>query len=483
MPHLTTLSSTRRSIRPESPRDSLRARADSRQPRLIPRIVQGLHCWSPGNSNRRDIAPPQPPRPEAKRTNPVRVSGPFASPPGRPATTAQPNRAAAPARVGECLALHWRQWQAVGAEPWVEFPSSGMDTVSPSKTVSPLPPSRSPVSFPTYPPNSPKALAFHQEVESMISKGAVERVHDPGPGFYSHLFLVEKASGGWRPVIDLSPLNEFVRQTPFKMETASLVLLSVREGDFLASIDLKDAYFQIPIRFVSEGTVLQFKILCFGLSTAPQVFTWVFATVSTWAHSRGVRLLRYLDDWLVLASSEAKTRLHVRDLLLLPRGSAQRQEVRTHPATISGVPRHDLRHSNSPSLPHCSSDRQIPLDREKVSGAPDSPRPAVVSAVGTHVIAGEASPPRETQDAVTSVVPKGPLVPRNEPSPPPGAPVSAGRGEKTSERGPHEERARSEPEPEKKKKESKKYAMKVKKTKPGGGGKNVGIENSNKSDT
>ena len=48
-----------------------------------------------------------------------------------------------------------------------------------------------------------------------------------------------------------------------------------------------------------------------------QVFTRVFATVSAWAHSCGVRLLRYLDDWLVLASSEAKSRLYVRDLLSL----------------------------------------------------------------------------------------------------------------------------------------------------------------------
>ena len=138
----------------------------------------------------------------------------------------------------------------------------------------------------------------------MIMKRALEIVSDPDPGFYSRLFLVEKASGGWRPVIDLSPLNEFVRQTPFRMETIASVLLSVKEGDFLAPVDLKDAYFQIPIhhssrkllRFVSDGTVHQFKVLCFGLSIAPQVFTRVFATVSAWAHSCGVRLLRYLDD-------------------------------------------------------------------------------------------------------------------------------------------------------------------------------------------
>ena len=126
-------------------------------------------------------------------------------------------------------------------------------------------------------------------------------------------------------MIDLSHLNDFVQLTSFKMETVALVLLSVREGDFLASLDLKDAYFQIPIhgssrkllRFMSEGTVYQFKALCFGLSTAPQVFTRVFAAVSAWAHSRGIRLLRYLDDWLVLSSSERKAKQSVRELLSL----------------------------------------------------------------------------------------------------------------------------------------------------------------------
>ena len=96
-------------------------------------------------------------------------------------------------------------------------------------------------------------------------------------------------------------------------------------GDFLASLDLKDAYFQIPIhgssrkllRFMSEGTVYQFRALCFGLSTAPQVFTRVFAAVSAWAHSRGIRLLRYLDDWLVLSSSEKKAKQAVQSLLSL----------------------------------------------------------------------------------------------------------------------------------------------------------------------
>ena len=38
-------------------------------------------------------------------------------------------------------------------------------------------------------------------------------------------------------MISLSHLNEFVQLTRFKMETVASVLLSVREGDFLASLD------------------------------------------------------------------------------------------------------------------------------------------------------------------------------------------------------------------------------------------------------
>ena len=143
----------------------------------------------------------------------------------------------------------------------------------------------------------------------------------------SRLFVVMKASGAWRPVIDLSTLNLRIQQTSFKMETLQSVLLSVRPGDWMVSLDFKDAYLQVPmhpdsrkfLRFMVGGKVYQFKVLCFGLSTAPHVFTRVMAPVSAILHRMGVCYRRYLDDWLVQASSREQVLLALRTVLRLCR--------------------------------------------------------------------------------------------------------------------------------------------------------------------
>ena len=134
--------------------------------------------------------------------------------------------------------------------------------------------------------------------------------------------MVMKASGAWRPVINLSTLNLRIQQTSFKVETLQSVLLSVRPGNWMVSLDLKDAYLQVPmhpdsrkfLRFMVGG-----KVLCFGLSTALQVFPRVMAPVSAIIHRMGVRLRRYLDDWLLQASSREQVLLALRTVLQLCR--------------------------------------------------------------------------------------------------------------------------------------------------------------------
>lgn len=82
----------------------------------------------------------------------------------------------------------------------------------------------------------------------------------------------------------------------------------------MVSIGMKGAYFHVPIhrdskkspRFVFQDRVFQFWALCFGLSTAPQVFTKVFAPVMQWLHLMGVTVCLYLDDSLLRLSSKKK---------------------------------------------------------------------------------------------------------------------------------------------------------------------------------
>ena len=157
----------------------------------------------------------------------------------------------------------------------------------------PPPLSAEPIPMSSYAPTSIKGAALEEVTLALIAKGAVELASLPSPGFYSRLFVVWKTSVSWRPVIDLSLLNLFVDVSHFCMETIQSVLLSVWQGDWMASIDLREAYLQVHVhpesrrflRFVAHGRTYQFTALCFGLSTAPQVFTRVMAPVSAILHS------------------------------------------------------------------------------------------------------------------------------------------------------------------------------------------------------
>ena len=90
------------------------------------------------------------------------------------------------------------------------------------------------------------------------------------------------------------------------------MLLSVSQGDWLASFDLREAYIPVTVhpasrpflRFLFRDTIYQFQALCFSLSTAPPVFTWVMAPVSAILHYLGKSMRRYLDTWLVQSSSQ-----------------------------------------------------------------------------------------------------------------------------------------------------------------------------------
>ena len=158
-----------------------------------------------------------------------------------------------------------------------------------------------------------RASALLGAVSSLLDRGVISPVplEDQGSGFYSNLFVVPKKEGSVRPILDLKLLNKFLRVRKFRMESLRSVIASLLPGEFLASVDIQDAYLHVPIaeshqrylRFAIGDRHYQFVALPFGLATAPRVFTKILAPIMALLRSRGISLLPYLDDILIKAPS------------------------------------------------------------------------------------------------------------------------------------------------------------------------------------
>lgn len=160
------------------------------------------------------------------------------------------------------------------------------------------------------PPSNPeKAAALRAEVQALRQKQAIDIVDDPGsPGFYSHLFVVPKPDGSWRPIIDLSALNLHITTPSFRMETVRSLRASVKPDEWAVSIDLRDAYLHVPmhpstqrfLRFAIDDEVFFFRALPFGLSLSPWIFTRLIdAVVELSRQKMASEISNYLDDFLL----------------------------------------------------------------------------------------------------------------------------------------------------------------------------------------
>ena len=172
------------------------------------------------------------------------------------------------------LRLHLANWEVITQDQWVLHAVQGykIDFVHTPRQPNP----------PIIPQFSKEELAqVKQAVTELTAKGAIQVVAPERSQFVSTLFLVPKKDGQQRPVINLKRLNAFVHTEHFKMEGIHTLQGLLKRGDWMAKIDLQDAYFMVPIHgehrgylaFCLEGITYHFSCLPFDLSSAPWVFT------------------------------------------------------------------------------------------------------------------------------------------------------------------------------------------------------------------
>ena len=160
---------------------------------------------------------------------------------------------------------------------------------------------------------------IQKEVYELLGKGAIEP-SSGGAGFYSSMFVVPKCTGGLHPILNLKYFNCFLHIPSFKMPALKNVWQLIQQSDFAFSVDLEDAYLHVPIVkhhhhflcFVWHNVPYQWKVLPFGLATAPRVFTSLMKPILFLSHCKGLHIVIYLDDILVLVHSKwAGKRVHL----------------------------------------------------------------------------------------------------------------------------------------------------------------------------
>ncbi|MBN3273351.1 SCND3 protein, partial [Polyodon spathula] len=88
----------------------------------------------------------------------------------------------------------------------------------------------------------------------------------------------------FHPILDLSLLNGFLKERKSRMLTHCHILQSIRPGDWFTTVDLRDAYFHVPIcpehrkylRFSFLSSEYKFVMLPFGLTLGFQS-TWTLS--------------------------------------------------------------------------------------------------------------------------------------------------------------------------------------------------------------
>ena len=167
----------------------------------------------------------------------------------------------------------------------------------------------------------PEQEVIDNEIDKLLTKGVIsETTHCPGE-YISTIFIRPKKAGGFRLILNLKNLNEHVEYQHFKMDTLQSAIRLMTPNCYMASVDLRDAYYSVPIhkddqkylRFCWKGRLFQFTCLPNGLACAPRLFTKILKPVYATLRQKGHLNVGYIDDSYLQGESVEDCQANIND--------------------------------------------------------------------------------------------------------------------------------------------------------------------------
>lgn len=218
--------------------------------------------------------------------------------------------------AGGRLARFYEAWRSCTTNPWVlSVVRQGLRVPFLRKPYQhKVPPETTPSSDPTL--TREAVLEF---IEENVLEKAPRKIPRWSPLFrHSHFTVPKKGTTKVRHIINMKSGNRFVAKTHFKMEGLEALRSVVRRGDWCVKVDIASAFTHVMIhpthrdffRIRWRGEEYRFRAMPFGYRDSPRIFTMLMRAALRPLREKGVRLVAYLDDILLLASTPAEAALH-----------------------------------------------------------------------------------------------------------------------------------------------------------------------------
>ena len=151
------------------------------------------------------------------------------------------------------------------------------------------------------------SVAMDDQVKDHLNRGIIIPCCNEGE-FVSTVFLREKKKKTFCMILKLKELNQFIPYHHFKMDSIHRCIRLMTPLCYMASIDLQDTYFSIPVhedyqkylKFCWKGILYKFACMPQGIACAPRLFTKLMKPVYSSVRSKGLVSSGYLDDSLLV---------------------------------------------------------------------------------------------------------------------------------------------------------------------------------------